>query len=70
MKPFAFAFALVWSYQVVRAEEGPPPAAPSPTGEQRADESTLPSEKLEEQRALRAEVARLRQQIHHSQSCG
>ncbi|HJT34532.1 MAG TPA: hypothetical protein VJ783_21050 [Pirellulales bacterium] len=69
MKHFACAFALVWSYHVVRADEPPPqPAAESASHEQRsADWKTL-DEKLGELRALQAEVDQLRQRTHQASS--
>lgn len=69
MKHFACAFAMVWSYQVVRADEAPqPPAAESPREEKRSDDLHTLAEKLEELRALQVEVDRLRQQTRQAAS--
>lgn len=70
MKNFACAFALIWSYHVVRADEPPaaPPAAVSPVEEQRSADSKRLQEKLDELRVLQAEVDRLRRKTDRADS--
>lgn len=68
MKHFACAFALVWSYHVVRADEPPQPAAESATDEQRSADLKTLDEKLGDLRVLQAEVNRLRRRTHRASS--
>ena len=70
MKYFTCAFALVWSYHVVRADEAP---APVPTAQEWADDQrpadlTLLHQKQEELRALQAEIHCLKRKTRHAAS--
>lgn len=69
MKSFACAFALVWSYHVVRADEPmPPPTAETPRDEECSADCETLNKKLEELRALQVEVDRLRKREHRTPS--